>query len=106
MKKVIFSGSSDDLFEIDGDFSEEIGCFSKPGICKVINSKGEGLHVIALYAPLGIDAPVWSIGIAPLDEDIPILDWPIHYELAENGYSTALVIEVPDKTKVIEIVNR
>lgn len=100
MKKLIFSGSSDDLFEVEGDFTDETGCYDKPGIFKVTDKSGDGLYVVALYAPEGINAPVWAIGMAPLDEDTPLPNWQAYCRLADNGYSSALTIEAPDDVEV------
>lgn len=98
-KKLKFYGASDDLFEIEGTSlgePDEIGCYSRTPIVKVCNDLA-GLQVIAHYVG------VWSIGIAPLDEDIPLPGWPMEWRLSGLGYSTELTLEVPDDVRVSEV---
>lgn len=88
MKKLEFYGHSDDVF-VAGDI--EI----YTNIAKVSCSDGT-LLVAADYLKNGC----WAIGIAPFDEDEKMADWPISYRQSDRGYSTVLVIEVPDDAKV------
>lgn len=104
MKKLYFYGASDDLFEFDQEDGTglEIDCYGTVAIFKVTDGV-DGLFVAGLYAPKQIDAPVWSVGIAPLGEDVPLPEWPITCRTAESGYSTALMIEAPDSVVVEEV---
>ncbi len=97
-----FYGASDDLFECEGTTGnepDEIGCYDKPAAV-VIEAMGRvGLQVIASYDGAHENA-VWAIGIAPLDEDIQLPDWPMEWKLGVRGYSTELTITVPDDAVV------
>jgi len=103
-----FYGASDDLFEIEGTRAgepDEIGCFERIAAVKVANDHA-GLFVAALYNPPkrpdGLPG-CWTIGICPLEEDVPLPDWPMRWELASNGYSTKLTLEAPDDVRVSEV---
>lgn len=99
MKTLAFFGASDDLFEIEGTSGkepDEIGVYGRPVQIEV-RGGGKGLVVVGLYCTNGC----WSIGIAPLDEDVPLPDWPLRWTL--SGYSTRLEIDAPDTAKVREI---
>ncbi len=50
--------------------------------------------------PTDLGGGVWMIGVAQLGEGQPILDWPMKYRTAENGYSPELIIEVPEDAEV------
>ncbi len=100
MSKILrFSGSSDDNFEIEGALRDEISKFDHHGLQFKLSSSEGQLLVVGIY---GESAPgaVWTVGIAPVEEDVPIPEWPVKVRLAENGYSTELEIEVPDDTFV------
>lgn len=98
MMNLIFYGASDDLLEMEGDIQDEFEAYNGTTV-KLTATDGEML-VTAHY---GGHAPVWSIGVAPADEDRPIPAWPMQYRLAENGYSTALIIQCPDDVTVEKI---
>lgn len=103
-KTLRFYGSSDDNFEIEGAIRDEISKFDHHGLqFKLSSSEGQ----ILIVGNYGESAPgaVWTIGIAPVDEDIPIPAWAVKFRLAENGYSTELEIEVPDDTVVTGYVD-
>lgn len=89
-------GASDDLVEIEGDVSEELGARDRQRTITIGDDKG-GLRVIAKYAP-GSRA-VWRLSVEPIDEEVPI-PWPVHVELAEPGYSCAVVVDCPPGTPV------
>lgn len=99
MKRLIFYGASDDLLELDGDMSDEFEAYN--GAAVKLNSLCGEMLITAIYAPRCIRAPVWSIGIAPVDEDVPIPDWPI--TMGASGYSAILTIECPDDIQVEEV---
>lgn len=97
-----FYGASDDLFEIEGTTKgepEEIGCYDRPGAVKVYDRQGNGLIVTGLY----IDPGVWSIGIAPMEENQPLPGWPHSYGPSARGYSALLTIDAPDDAIVVEV---
>lgn len=94
-KQLRFYGGSDDMFELEGDISEEIDCPSAPGIYHLKSAEGEML-VVAHYLRNGC----WSIGIAQVDEEIPVPKWPVSYSLAHT-YSVMLTIEVPDDIHLV-----
>ncbi len=99
-----FYGASDDLFEIEGTSGEEpdeIGCIDAPCIVEIKTPGNEGLMIVGLYAPG--DSACWMMGIAPLDEDIPIPPWPVSFQLQPPGYSTLLTITVPDDSIVSQV---
>lgn len=107
MRTLRFYGASDDRFEIEGSLPgepDELGCYKKPCVVKVCSpSKGQ-LAIVGMYAP-GNTAPCWSIGIMPVDEDVPIPPWQISWQTNENGYSTQLTILVPDDAVVSEVTD-
>jgi len=99
MRNLAFYGASDDLFEIEGTSKgepDEVGCFMEKAIAQIITPDGEGLHVVAQYAPG--DVACWSIGLMQLDEDKPIPDWPMRWKA--QGYSVRLEIDAPDDARV------
>ena len=102
-KTLRFWGASDDLFEIEstkrGD-GDEIGCFDKPMAVRVRSAdRAHGLIVTAVYASIfqgraDLDVPAcWSIGVMPMDEDVPLPTWPMRWRA--TGYTTELEIDVP-----------
>jgi hypothetical protein len=101
-----FYGASDDLFEVEGTTGtepNEIGCYGRIPAVKVCNDHG-GMIVVAIYDAdsLPPDMPeCWTIGICPLDEDVPLPGWPMKW--SAQGYSTVLEMEVPDDVRVTEI---
>ncbi|WP_267411905.1 hypothetical protein [Pantoea sp. GM_Pan_4] len=97
MKELRFYGASDDLFECEGAIREEIGCFNDVGKYHLKSSEGEVL-VIAQY----LDSGLWSIGLSPVDEGVPVPEWPCKYSIYEHGYSTLLTMQVPDDTELVE----
>jgi len=95
MTKLVFYGSSDDLFYA-GPVDDQDEFYSPFAL--IVVADGGQLVVQAHYAATG--AAVWAISVAPVDEDIPIPDWPMRFTLAERGYSAQLEIEVPDKASI------
>jgi hypothetical protein len=101
-----FYGASDDLFEIEGTIPgepDEIDCWlGNKGVnaaVEIRDENGHGLRVTAMYAAF---EAVWNIGVEPLDEDVPIPDWPMKISLSDRGYSTLLAMEVPDTVVVTQ----
>lgn len=97
-KTLRFFGASDDLFEVTGAITEEIGCFSKPGVYHLKSAEGE-LLVIALYGVGNIAC--WTIGVCQVDEGVPVPEWPVMYSMHDSGYSPLLTLEVPDDTRLV-----
>lgn len=98
MRVLTFYGTSDDLFEIEGttgDEPDEIGCFQR-AVAVEIRQQDHGLIVTGQYALGG--APTWSIGLAPIDEDQPMPDWPLSW--AFEGYTAKLTVHAPDHATV------
>ena len=97
MKKMIISGYSDDCRDILGDFHEE----EYQDVAKVIRPNGEGIYIIWSYSEK-VRNGCWSIGFCQLGEDVPIPEWArnIKMNMAENGYSVQMELEVPDDTRV------
>lgn len=105
MRTLMFYGVSDDLFECEGTHIEEpdeIGCYDRPAAVSITTPQEAGLIIIGYYDN-HINA-CWSIGILPLDEDVPIPAWPISVKLGGRGYSAALTIEVPDDAIVKQVL--
>ena len=103
-RQIEFYGSSDDLFEIDGSRGsepDEIGCFDRPAAVRV-STEREGLVVVANYAPIS-GLGCWTIGISPIDEDIPLPSWPMTWRT--EGYSTLLTLEAPDDALIVDLTD-
>lgn len=99
MRILKFYGVSDDLFEIEGTTGkepDEINVGGDPVVVE-IRAEGTGLLVMGHYCRNGC----WAIGIAPIDEDMPLPPWPLHW--SAKGYSAHLEIHAPDKAKVAEV---
>lgn len=92
MTELTFYGASDDIFVAGNDE------FYAPYNVIVVSEGGQ-LVVSADYLSNG----VWAIGIAPVDEDIPIPAWPARFDLAERGYSARLTLTVPGKATVRQL---
>jgi hypothetical protein len=90
-------GASDDLVEIEGIVSEELGAYDKPRVVTVGDRETGGCVVVAEYA-VENRAGVWSMSVSQIDEDVPI-PWPVSIAV-EHGYSVAVVIDCPSGTKV------
>jgi hypothetical protein len=70
MKKLKFYGVSDDLFEMDGDISEEISCYNSGAAYHLKAADGE-MIVFGHYAPSPIPGATWVIGVTLVEEGIP-----------------------------------
>lgn len=100
MGRVTIYGASDDLVEVTGAIDDEFGV-GLNGVWEGVlaDPHGEGLRVSIVYTSAG----TWSAGVAPLDEDVPLPQWPVGLEVAETRYSTALSITVPEGTTLTEV---
>jgi hypothetical protein len=106
MRTVGFQGHSDDLFCMDGERRgepDEMGCFSGHASVKIVDAEGRGLIVSGGYAPNYTPGASWVIGVALLDEDIPLPDWPMRWKTGDNGYSPRLEIDLPDSATVARL---
>lgn len=106
MRRLTFSGASDDLFELEGTHAgepDEIGCNRDLAAAVSVRTEAEGLVVSARYAPREIKVGCWIIGISPLDEGVAIPDWKMAWSLAPNGYSSMLQIDVPEDARVARL---
>jgi len=100
MRILKFYGVSDDLFEIEGTVGDEPD-ERNSGTVELIDENGDGLRVYCDYAVT--NNACWVVGIAPLDEDIPLPEWPMSFKLGGRGYSTELTMEVPDSVIVTNV---
>lgn len=85
-------GASDDLIEVeDIKGADEFGAYGSEPIRDefIVAGSGGQLRLIAIYDGC------WSFAIAPVDEDVPIPNWPVRVSLGERGYSTLLEIDTP-----------
>ncbi len=101
MKTLIFSGVSDNLLEIEGDEWAEFSANGRTAV-KLVSDEGQ-MIITAIYAHKLVNAGVWNIGIAPVDEGVSIPPWNFECHLAESGYSPVLTVDCPDDTRIIEI---
>jgi len=94
-------GASDDLVEIEGIVSDELGAYERARTITVGDTSG-GVVVRVEYA-VANRAGVWSVAFEPIDEDVPI-PWPISVKLNAirdgRGYSTEASIDCPAGTPV------
>ena len=97
MKRMIFSGSSDDCRDISGDFCEEEYC----DVARVLAPDGSGFCVVWSYSEK-VNNACWCIGFQQLDEDVPIPEWvkDVTIGTAPNGYSVQIGMSVPDDVRV------
>jgi len=83
MKHIKIYGASDDLIEIDGDFSEEIS-----------NEKAT-LEMAGLIITVEFEG-CWSIKVIQMDEEVPVTAENMKLSIAEGGYSMCLDMDLPD----------
>lgn len=100
MRTLKFYGASDDLFEIEGTTGSEPD-ERNPGTVEIKDADGNGLRVHCDYAVAANGC--WMVGVAPLDEDIPIPDWPVSFKLGGRGYTAELTMVVPDTAVVSNV---
>lgn len=89
-----FYGASDDLLEVecdDGQREELCDASGKPfGV--LVETRQGSLWVVACYGAL---CPCWALGIAPLDEDVPLPWWADTAQFGAEGYTATLELDVP-----------
>ena len=109
MPKLIFEGHSDDTFgEYNHTKDDYDCCGSGAMIVFSVTDESEGLNVVGQYANASWpdECPAcWMIGVQPIEEDVPIPNWPMRFETAKNGYSPRLVIDAPSGV-VVRCMNR
>lgn len=105
MKTLKFLGHSDDIFQYGfgekATGGDEAYAVDDVHAFLVTNGKGEGFYVCAIYAPKIIPCSCWVVGLAPLDENIPLPHWDIRYELGlHRRYTPVLIVSAPDDVVV------
>jgi hypothetical protein len=109
LRKIEFSGSSDDCVNIEGTQGSEpddahvshtrrsVGLrltYFEDDHARATGAES-GLIVVATYSPLGNGC--WCFGVQPLDEDVDMpSDWIFRVRADYNTYSPILSIECPD----------
>ena len=102
MQTAIFRGHSDDLIYVTGikgadEFSlSPISESDKVDVSQPFVIGGK-MKIYAIYDTC------WHFSIGPVDQDIPIPDWPVRHRLHKQGYSVQLEIDVPDNVKIFRI---
>ena len=97
MSTITIYGASDDLVEVEGEFSEEFGAYNG-WRGRVVSPSGQNLIVTAEYSKEGQDH--WTLGIETADT-WPA--WSIQFAEAPREGDPAIIIEVPAGTVVEEI---
>lgn len=101
--RLLCYGYSDDVAIIDIHRNDgtksysDCDCYNKPCYAEVANGT-EGIILAFNYVG------TWAVGIAQLDEGIPIPEWGVHptVQMKEEGdYTVALILEdVPDDVNI------
>ncbi len=91
-------GASDDLIEVEGIESGEIGCWDQRVTFEIGTVEGGGYRVEMWH-----DGKTgWQTQIALLaDKDDVVIPWPARFGLSECGYSVAVEIDCPEGTRVV-----
>jgi len=94
--KIKFEGHSDDTFGAywkGGDVDHD-DCANGTVRTIVVKAGDQRMAVTGVYG----QGCMWSVGIAPIEDDEPMPDWPMTWSF--SGYSTVLEVEVPDGFEV------
>ena len=109
-RELRFEGHSDDTFGEYGWFREDYDCCASGAmiVFKVTDPRGNGLHVCGQYS--GKQWPdampgCWLVGIQQLEEDVPLPNWPMRWEMSDAGYSPTLFVSVPIGSKMVCLNN-
>jgi hypothetical protein len=106
-KPLYASGSSDDLIHVGfGDEVEEFNLGARdheffrvwwgPDTPDETADMAEFLVYVGYVGPLG----TWAVGIAPVEEDLPMPEGiQAHFRAAANGYSSLLTVQVPPEAR-------
>jgi len=97
MSTITIYGASDDLVEVEGEFSEEFSAY-QGWRGRVIAPSGQLLVVTAEYSKEGEDH--WTLGVETANT-WPA--WSIQFAEAPQEGTPAIIIEVPAGTVVEEI---
>jgi hypothetical protein len=99
-------GASDDLVEVRGCSGADEFSAPEPGVWRgdLVAPDGGALRVHVMYDGC------WHVAVGQVDEDFPLPDWPLRFEVQRAGarqervgYSTALIAEVPDGTRLTNV---
>ncbi len=97
MTTVKFEGYSDDTFgcywkKADGrsDDVDDDDCAQLTVRTMHVKAGDKRMAVTGVYG----QECMWSVGIAPIEDDEPMPDWPMRWRF--EGYSTVLEIDLPD----------
>ena len=99
MAKVLISGASDDLVEIEGiEGADEFSLGTGDGWIGILEApNGETALVYVDYRQGG----TWTVALGQFEEDYKLPAWPQSF-VADGGYSVVATIEVPDGTTIRE----
>ncbi len=99
MAKILISGSSDDLVEIEGvEGADEFSLGTGDGWTGILEApNGETALVYVDYRPGG----TWTVALGQFEEDYKLPAWPQSF-VADGGYSVVATVEVPDGTTIRE----
>ena len=109
MKIIQFRGHSDDTFGWDemstegvrsgrGDDHDDCAEMKVRAFRVASESTGAAAIVTGVYGKC--PAAVWSIGIAPDEEDVALPAWAAMPRFTTDGYTPVLALIVPDDTRV------
>jgi hypothetical protein len=98
-------GASDDLVEIEGDRSDEIGCYDRK-VRVSVGTPEAGVLVTMRYGSTGMGFATWTAEIGQMAEGVEI-PWPVSITNAEKSgrpdprsYSVTVEIGCPPGTPV------
>jgi len=108
--KFIFQGFSDDTFGEYNETSEDYDCCANGAmiIYQLTSPDGDAVNICGQYGGKGWPdaAPgCWISGVQQVEEDRPIPNWLMRYDMGECGYSPALIIQAPEGT-TLKCLNR
>ena len=93
-------GGSDDLVEVEGcKGADEFGAPLSGGRLwrgDLIAPDGGSLRVHMIYDGC------WHVAVGQVDDGVPLPAWPLRFE-TEQGYSTVLVVDAPEGTRLTNV---
>lgn len=98
-KQLHFYGITDDIFIIEG-----ITCIISPRN-QDRSFRTEAIHILSrkgalmVYGRFSPDMACWLTGVAPVNPEAPVPDWPVSMTFMQ-GYGSRLSIEVPLDARV------
>lgn len=99
MTVIQISGCSDDLIEVDGEIAGADEYSTSTGHWQAVIEapNGETMMVYVDYRDNGC----WTVSHGLFEEGFELPDWPVSViACADTSYSTALVLDVPDGSKL------